>query len=158
MISTLPGEWPWVDILGLFVHLAGFVIGLGAVTVIDLHGFRGRNSPYWTEATIRTHKITKPLIWCGLFLAIVGASIYHRHHEWTIFLRVQAAIAVLLVLNGIFLSFRVSPFLLQRERAGRAQELLPAALQHKIILAFIISFGGWWTGLLLTVIQVLTIR
>lgn len=27
------------EVLSLFVLLAGFVIGLGAVTVIDLHGF-----------------------------------------------------------------------------------------------------------------------
>jgi len=60
----------WADILGLFLFIAGFIIGLGAVTVIDLHGFLGRKSSYWTEATIRTHKVTKPLIWIGILLAI----------------------------------------------------------------------------------------
>jgi hypothetical protein len=39
-----------LDIIGLFVCIAGFVLGLGAVTVIDLHGFLGRKSSYWTEA------------------------------------------------------------------------------------------------------------
>lgn len=33
-----------MDALGIFLTIAGFVIGLGAVTVIDLHGFLGRNS------------------------------------------------------------------------------------------------------------------
>lgn len=50
-----------IDFLGTLIMFMGFIIGLGSVTVIDIHGFLGRTSPYWTEATIRTHKITKPL-------------------------------------------------------------------------------------------------
>jgi hypothetical protein len=67
-----------VQTCALPIFIAGFIIGLGAVTVIDLHGFLGRKSSYWTEATIRTHKITKPLIWIGIFLAILGGLITYR--------------------------------------------------------------------------------
>ncbi len=148
----------WKEFVGLFIHLAGFVIGLGAVTVIDLHGFLGRKSSYWTEATTRTHKVTKPLIWLGMTLAIIGAWLFHGHREWTFSLAVQAVIAIVLVVNGLFLSFRVSPFLLRREREGRASELLPADMQKKIALAFVLSFAGWWGALLLTVYQVLSRR
>lgn len=146
----------WKEFLGLFIHLAGFVIGLGAVTVIDLHGFLGRKSSYWTEATTRTHKVTKPLIWLGMTLAIIGAWLFHSHRGWTFSLAVQAVIAIVLVVNGLFLSLHVSPFLLRRELEGRASELLPVDMQKKIALAFLLSFAGWWGALLLTVYQVLT--
>jgi hypothetical protein len=63
---------PWLDILGVFLFIAGFIVGLGAITVIDIHGFLGQKSSYWTEATTRTHKVTKPLIWIGLFSAVTG--------------------------------------------------------------------------------------
>jgi prepilin signal peptidase PulO-like enzyme (type II secretory pathway) len=149
---------PWGKLIGLYLHLAGFVIGLGAVTVIDLHGFLGRKSPYWTEATTRTHKVTKPLIWAGLTLAVLGGVIYHGDTGLTPVLLAQAIIAAVLVFNGLFLSFRVSPFLLERERTGRAAELLPAALQLRIIAAFIVSFLGWWTELFLTVWQLVVGR
>ncbi len=157
--KNLPGDFRmesfnWTEFVGLFIHLAGFVIGLGAVTVIDLHGFLGRNSAYWTEATTRTHKVTKPLIWLGMILAIVGAWLFHRGRGWTFPLALQAIIALGLIVNGVFLSFRVSPFLLQRERDGRAAELLPLEMQQKITKAFLISFFGWWGALLLTVYQV----
>jgi hypothetical protein len=148
----------WKEFFGLFIHLAGFIIGLGAVTVIDLHGFLGRNSTYWTEATTRTHKVTKPLIWLGMTLAILGAWIFYSQRGWTFSLALQAVIAILLIINGVFLSFSVSPFLLQREREGRAAELLPAEWQKKIVIAFLFSFIGWWGALLLTVYQVLTRR
>jgi len=69
---------------------------------------------------------------------------------------VQALIAIVLIVNGVFLSFSVSPFLLQREREGRASELLPPEWQKKISIAFILSFAGWWSALLLTVYQVLS--
>jgi prepilin signal peptidase PulO-like enzyme (type II secretory pathway) len=149
---------PWVKLIGLYIHLAGFIIGLGAVTVIDLHGFLGRKSAYWTEATTRTHKVTKPLIWAGLLLAVLGAVIYHGHRSFSGVLLTQAIIAAVLVLNGIFLSFRVSPFLLEREKAGRAAELLPDSWQHQITVAFIVSFLGWWGELFLTVWQVIMCR
>jgi len=154
----LVGNVSWIAIIGLYIHIAGFVIGLGAVTVIDLHGFLGRNSSYWTEATTRTHKVTKPLIWLGLLLAIIGAIIFHYNQGWSPALIAQAIIAGALIINGIFLSVKVSPFLIQREKEGRATELLPTAWQKKITIAFIVSFVGWWSELFLSVYHVMIYR
>jgi hypothetical protein len=149
----LPSNVPWLDVVGLYLYIAGFIIGLGAVTVIDLHGFLGRKSTYWTEATTRTHKVTKPLIWVGLGLAVIGAAIFYRNRAWSNILLAQMLIVIALILNGLFLSFRVSPFLLRREEEGRAAELLPPSWQRKITFSFIISFLGWWSELLLLVWQ-----
>ena len=110
----------WADILGLFLFIAGFIIGLGAVTVIDLHGFLGRKSSYWTEATIRTHKVTKPLIWIGIFLAILGGLITYRHIGFSGISLIHAVLAVVLILNGTFLSFWVSPRLLMMRERGKS--------------------------------------
>lgn len=139
----------------LFVTIAGFVIGLGAVTVIDIHGFLGRTSPYWTEATTRTHKVTKPLIWYGMMLVIVGTYLLFREglfdmDTYAHMLVVQS----IMILNGCFLSFVVSPHLLERERGGRASELLDSKLQIKIAFSFIISFVSWW-GLLAYIVFLL---
>jgi len=57
----------------------------------------------------------------------------------------------LLVVNGSFLSFYVSPYLLLQEKAGRAGELLPLVLQVKITISFLISFIGWWGSFLLLI-------
>lgn len=129
--------------------MAGFVVGLGAVTVIDIHGFLGRKSSYWTEATIRTHKVTKPLIWTGIILATIGGFIFYRNEVLVGAPLWHLMLAGFLVLNGLFLSFVVSPFLLKQEKEGRSTELLPAHLQRKIIFSFIISFVGWWSALLI---------
>lgn len=140
-----------LDFIGLFIFISGFIIGLGAVTVIDIHGFLGRKSSYWTEATTRTHKVTKPLIWLGIALAIIGGIIFYRNETFSGIPLYHAMIACALILNGVFLSFYVSPFLLERERAGNQSELLPASLQNKIIISLVISDIGWWGGLLLLV-------
>lgn len=137
------------DFVGLFFFLSGFVIGLGAVTVIDIHGFLGRKSAYWTEATTRTHKVTKPMIWAGIALAVVGGLVFYRGQPFAGIPLAHAAIALALVVNGWFLSFRVSPFLLQREKEGRAGELLPASWQKRIAASLVVSDAGWWGGLLL---------
>ena len=151
-------EANWLDVAGLFVFIAGFVIGLGAVTVIDIHGFLGRKSAYWTEATTRTHKVTKPLIWVGIGLVIAGASLFYRNEDPIGIPLVQAALALVLILNGSFLSFRVSPFLIQREKEGRSGELLPPHWQRRIMVSLIVSDLGWWSSLFLLVVYVLLIR
>ena len=131
------------------VWLAGYVVGLGAVTVIDLHGFLGRTSPYWTEATVRTHKVTKPLIWLGIILAGAGSLWYFTQTGFSDLSYVYLTILAVLLINGSFLSFYVSPYLLRQERAGRARELLPFSLQVKITISFLFSFTGWWGSFLL---------
>ncbi len=145
------------DFIGLFIFLAGFVIGQGAVTVIDFHGLMARTSPYWTEATIRTHKITKPLIWAGMIIACSGGAILYRDVPFIGIPLVHACIALILILNGCFLSFNISPYLLKKEQEGKSQELLPASIQRKIIVSFLFSFAGWWTALGLLVWYVLSI-
>ena len=145
-----------LDFLGLFIFIAGFILGLGAVTVIDIHGFLGRKSSYWTEATIRTHKVTKPLIWIGTLLAIIGGIILYRDQSFSGIPLYHSIIAGVLIINGLFLSFYVSPFLLTQERAGKQRELLPQSLQNKIMISLIISDIGWWGGLLLLVSYIIS--
>ncbi|MSU54797.1 MAG: hypothetical protein EXS48_03145 [Candidatus Staskawiczbacteria bacterium] len=140
-----------LDFIGLFILITGFIIGLGAVTVIDIHGFLGRKSNYWTEATTRTHKVTKPMIWAGIMLAIIGGAIFFRNEAFAGIPVYLSIIAGVLILNGLFLSFSVSPYLLQKEIEGRSGELLPKYWQNKIIVSLILSDLGWWGGLALLI-------
>lgn len=141
-----------MEFISTFITLAGFVIGLGAVTVIDLHGFLGRKSPYWTEATIRTHKVTKPLIWIGILLVAIGTFISGVNELiLSLDFAFRLGIIFLMILNGSFLSFVISPELLKREREGREKELLPKNMQNKIVISFFVSFVLWWGLLAYTV-------
>ncbi|MEY2672114.1 MAG: hypothetical protein RL687_538 [Candidatus Parcubacteria bacterium] len=135
-----------MEIFPIFITIVGFIIGLGAVIVIDLHGFLGRTSGYWTEATIRAHKVTKPLIWIGIALVIVGALMMKNAYilslaEYSIWMN----IIVILIANGLFLSFVISPKLIHREKMGLSGEILPKKMQHQVMGSFILSFIGWWS-------------
>jgi hypothetical protein len=147
----------FIDGIGLLLFIAGFVVGLGAVTVIDIHGLLGTRSPYWSEATTRTHKVTKPLIWLGITLAVVGGILTYRHLPLAGVPLAHFVIALALIMNGWWLSFRVSPFLLAREREGKASELLPASWQRKIAVSFVVSVIGWWGALILLVYHIVTL-
>ena len=140
-------------LVSIFLIIAGFVVGLGSVTVIDLHGFLGRKSSYWAEATTRTHKVTKPLIWLGIFLCLVGWYIFYSHISLPEDLWFAPAahfgLALLLILNGLFLSFSVSPMLIKKEKEGRSGELLERTWQNKIMVSLLFSDIGWWGSLLL---------
>ena len=138
-----------MDFIAVLLLMAGYAVGLGAVIVIDIHGFLGRKSEYWTEATMRTHKVTKPLIWAGIALVTAGGTMLYRDTGFAGTAPLHAALLVLLVLNGMFLSFRVSPYMLERERQGRQRELLPVSWQRKIAVSLVGSVIGWWGSLFL---------
>jgi hypothetical protein len=140
--------------LFLFCLLAGYIIGLGAVTVIDLHGFLARHSPYWTEATTRTHKVTKPLIWAGIVLACIGWFGLSELGWFEDAGVIMPILYALLIFNGMFLSFVVSPFLLRREKEGRGTELLPANWQVAVAVSFLFSVAGWWGTFLLVIREI----
>lgn len=135
----------FIDAVGLFAMIAGFVIGLGSVIVIDIHGFLGRKSHYWTEATTRTHKVTKPMIWFGIFLLTIGALVVYRSNYFNGIPFYHFLITLALIANGFFLSFKVSPYMLNREKEGRQAELFPKEWQAKIALGLIVSDLGWWS-------------
>jgi hypothetical protein len=128
-----------------FTHIAGIIIGLGAVTVIDTMGFVSRKSKEWTQVTIMAHHVTKPLIWLGTILMLIGwLSLY----SGTYLDNVKSALILALLLNGSFLSFYVSPRL--DDLKGK-KVLLPKALQIKITISMMISFVSWWTLVGITV-------
>lgn len=134
-----------MEFIYLFLTIAGFVVGLGAVTVIDINGFLARKNSYWTETTIRVHKVTKPLIWVGIFIVACGifvAGVNDLISKTDFAFRL--IIVFLMVINGSFLSFVISPELLKREKEGRASEVLPAFMQRKITISFLVSVLSWW--------------
>lgn len=147
-----------LDFFGLLILFFGFILGLGAVTVIDIHGFLGRESHYWTEATVRTHKVTKPLIWVGTILVLLGSLIFYRNNYFEYISLIQFTLLVVMFLNGIFLSFKVSPFLLKREKQGKSSELLPKSWQRKIAISLVFSDICWWASVLLLVYYLIFIN
>lgn len=148
-----------VEFIGLFLFLAGFIVGLGAVTVIDTLGFCARNSTYFTLATIRAHKITKPLIWLGMFLAILGGALFYSQNVYSDIMVIQVVLAFILIGNGLFLSFYISPLLLKKEKKeGSHVTLLAHELQVKITISFIISFVCWWSSVALLCAYLLNVN
>ena len=133
--------------LSEFIHFAGIIIALGAVTVIDTMGFISRKSKEWTQITIKAHHVTKPLIWLGTILMVISWFLMYDGSYWH---NLKSIIICVLILNGVFLSFYISPKL---DKLSGKKLLIPFQLQLKITYAFIISFTGWWSLVLLTVIK-----
>lgn len=132
----------------LFLHIAGIIIGLGAVTVVDFMGFISRKDKKWTQTTIQAHHVTKPLIWVGTILVILSWIFILLKEGFTNINSVKSIILVILIFNGSFLSFYISPRL---DKLTGKNTLLPKHLQNRIAISMIISFIGWWSFVILTI-------
>ena len=131
-----------------FFHIAGIIIGLGAVTVIDFMGFISRKDKKWTQTTIQAHHVTKPLIWIGTILVVVSWIFILFNEGFTNINYLKSLLLIILILNGSFLSFYISPRL---DKLTGKNILLPKTLQNKIAVSMIISFICWWSFVILTV-------
>ena len=132
----------------LFFHLAGIIIGLGAATVIDTMGFFSRKNIEKTQQTIFAHHTTKPLIWIGTIIVLITWIIMFIRNSFEGIYLWKSLLLIVMVLNGCFLSFIISPEL--NRRIG-IKELLPRTLQIKIGVSLVISFISWWSFVWLTV-------
>lgn len=128
-----------------FLHFAGIIIGLGAVTVIDSLGFFSRNSKKLTPVTIEAHHITKPLIWIGTLLLLFSWLFIF---DFSLLSWVKSFLILVLILNGSFLSFYISPKL---DKLRFKEKVLDAKLQRKILVSMLISFVSWWSLVWITV-------
>lgn len=135
----------------LFFHIAGIIIGLGAVTVIDVMGFISRKNKKHTQTTIQAHHITKPLIWIGTIIVIITWIIILINQGFSTINLTKSIVLTLLILNGSFLSFYISPRL---DKLAGKNTLLPKALQNKIAISMVISFIGWWSFVILTIAKI----
>ncbi len=133
-----------------FMHLAGIILMVGSVAVIDVFGFVARNSRRWTRNTIEAHYITKPLIWVGAIITCLSWILILGEVEFNSYALAKTILLPLLLLNGAFLSFYISP-ILSRQR-GKLR-LLPKSLQIKIAASFVVSLLLNWSFVLLTAIM-----
>lgn len=148
MINIIVDIFTQTDWL-LFFHLAGIIIGLGAVTVIDTMGFVAKSSKKWTGVTIQAHHVTKPLIWIGTGIVLL-TWIFMYDSSWISI--TKSVILAVLIVNGGFLSFIISPSLDNFYKKKR--RLLPIEIKKNITISFMVSFLGWWSFVILTVYSI----
>lgn len=132
----------------LFFHLAGIIIGLGAVTVIDVMGFFSRKDKKKTQDTISAHHTTKPLIWTGTIIVLITWIFMLRGNSLEGIYLWKTLLLIVMILNGFFLSFHISPRL---NRLIGKKVLLPTSLQAKITFSLVISFLSWWSFVIITI-------
>jgi len=132
----------------LFFHFVGIIIGLGAVTVIDTMGFFSRKDKKKTQDTIATHHTTKPLIWLGTIIVLITWIFMLLENSFEGIYLWKSLLLVIMLFNGAFLSFVVSPAL---DKLIGKNVLLPFNLQIKISISLIISFVSWWSFVALSV-------
>ncbi len=144
----------WSNYLATLLIIVGLIVALGSVLVIDIHGYLARKSEYWTEATTRSHKITKPLIWIGTSLYALGLYLYFSALQFSGSGLILLVLLAVMILNGAYLSFVVSPHLLSRELDSQSSSILEPKWQKRVTMSFMISAFSWWSSVLLIVLEI----
>lgn len=105
------------------LHLFGFAIGLGAVTVADVLFFKFLRDFKISEFEYDVLRTLSRVVWFALFVLLIsGIGLYLPQagelNQSGKFLAKMAVVAVI-ILNGIFLNIVVSPKLMQISFGGK---------------------------------------
>jgi hypothetical protein len=141
-------------IFALSMVIIGYIIALGATTVIDCISTLGARSPYWTQTAIRAHKVTKPLIVTGAILKLIGEIVLLQYIDFAPF-HLEVWLNIPLLANAAILVFWASPLLLKREREKQDFAVLPTSMLRVVIPSFVISLCTWWLSLGLFILTII---
>lgn len=132
--------YPPLFYIALFIHVISFIIGFGAVIVIDAFGLLWLIKRVKLATVNTVANVTQILIWLGWTGLVLSGSVllYHKgfidNLTW-----IKLSFVLMLGLNGLFLhSIKKS-----MERLGSPEEL-PKIIMFRTALASTISQLGWW--------------
>ena len=117
---SLLAEYKWII---LMLHLFGFAIGLGAVTITDVLFFKFLRDFKISEFESDILRTLSQIIWFALAVLIIsGLGLYLPQmdalHQSGKFLAKMAVVAMIIV-NGIFLNIAISPKLINISFGGK---------------------------------------
>lgn len=139
-----PGkEVPKADLFGLFLVLAGLVLGLGSVAVIDVLGVLSLRKPKYFDLTVTLSRITKWITWAGVLFIIAGSSLLYHESGSTGVATFQNLFLLLIIINALVMTFKLSPDLYKLQ-AARKTGAIPRNIKVRTAIHFTVSFISWW--------------
>lgn len=131
-----------------FIHMAGAVIAVGAVTVTDsmlllLH-FKERFAPVFAKLS----SVLSLVVWTGLFiLSTTGIYLIYQYpsnvHGW--FFQTKMVLVSIVVLNGIVLNEKVNPRFKDLSKDWSEDKPKVTSFERFAGVFALISIIGWWT-------------
>ncbi|MCX8200316.1 MAG: hypothetical protein N3G76_02510 [Candidatus Micrarchaeota archaeon] len=133
------------DVVMGFLHLAGIVLALGAVSVIFLSGSVFSRTGKMSPKAVSIYYATQPVLIAGVIITVITWMLMYSQNPESIMATVKSVVLGVLVLLALALVLLVNPK--PDEKTERSNVKL-----HGPIVLF--SFCGWWLLLLLTVAMV----
>jgi hypothetical protein len=141
---------PWGRLLGLFLHLVGFTLGLGASVVAGAVAVTSGLDAMGGAMMAKVGGAARWFYWFGLILGIIGALMLYRATWLSGVAALQAIIALAMIANGVYFSRRVG---VRSERSYSVSESYVSQtrrLRRKIGVSIAVSLVGWLAALFLT--------
>jgi hypothetical protein len=131
--------------IGLACHILALVLSFGAILVVDWVGFLWLLGKRDLHDTHRLETAAQPLIWGGLAVLLISGALI-RPDVSNPLTQVKLLCVLLLMLNGIALAPTMK--LLHALPAGTHFTAVAKRLRRRLLIAFCISQGCWWTSIL----------
>lgn len=124
----------------LFIHLAGLILGFGAVMVTDLYGVLWLRNRVRFPQLVRVSGVTETFIWMGwVTMVAVGIPLVALKGTVDNLMLVKLFFVVLIGINGVFLHR------LHKQVRGCAEgDDVPTPVLFRLGLSLFVSQLGWW--------------
>lgn len=132
----------------LFLHVISFIVGFGAVIVIDTFGLVWLLKWWGVDLSLlkKVAGITQRLIWLGwVGLVVTGAVLLYMKGVVSGLTQLKVFLVLMVGINGVFMHFIKKSL----EALPEAANNVPRNIIFRISLASFISQLGWWGATLI---------
>ncbi|MBN9611563.1 MAG: hypothetical protein BGO26_10385 [Actinobacteria bacterium 69-20] len=137
--------------IGIVIHLLGFTVGFGAVTVVDWYGLLWLAGRRDLVEVRRLVDAATPLIWMGIVALLASAPLVHPDltaaHTW-----IKIGAVLIVVVNGVWTQ-GLSTQLATLPVARRDRAHTPLTLRRRIYASAATSQAAWWTAIVIGLIS-----
>ncbi len=137
---------PWLHMVMLFAHLASIIIGLGAAVFLEFNGFlwiSGRR----TLADLRhTERSVSALAWLGI-VGLFASGAFLQPNLAAPLTEIKMLAVLIVAMNGVAMTRLTAD--LARLPAVTPFRSVPRRMQLWCIWSGIVSQVGWWTAVLI---------
>jgi hypothetical protein len=143
----------WLHYGALFVHLGAVILGLGAAVVLEFHGLLWMTRRRSLDELRQTERAVSALAWLGIIALLASGALLQPSLDDPLTV-VKLSAVLLVALNGVGMTRLTAE--LSRMPPRMRFSSLPRGIQAWCIWSAVISQAGWWTAVLIGMLNTAT--
>ena len=126
-------------VLSLVLFLLGLIVLVGTVILQETFSFLANRSKAAGYLLIKLQPFSRVMIWVSLWFLVIGGYVYFDRQGWLGIPFILALLFVVIVVNMLYYTFKISPRLTKLEVTTKREATIPLSIRKRTFFSSLIS-------------------